>query len=246
MRDPAPHILVVDDDPSVVEALTAALKATYVVHGAATGKEACAILRSHPIAAIILDAILGSEHGLDLVEQFRALSRAPILMLTGHGSEELAVRAFRAGVDDYLRKPVNLKELRATLSKLVQEHGQRLDPVEQARRILVEHPERPHTTASLAREVGLSEGHLRRQFRAAYRKTPRRYLTEVRILRASELLRTTSRGIEEIAHSVGYSSVAVFNRIFKRAFGVTPSKARGLPTPLARPQKRDRFPRKPS
>jgi AraC-like DNA-binding protein len=190
--------------------------------------------------------VLGREHGLDLVEQFRALSRVRIMLLTGHGSEELAIRAFRAGADDYLRKPVNLKELRATLSKLVQEHGQRLDPVEQARRILIEHAERPHTTASLAREVGLSEGHLRRQFRAAYGKTPRRYLTEVRMERASELLRTTSRGIEQVAHAVGYPSVAVFNRIFKRAFGVTPSKARALPAPPARPQKRGRFSRKPS
>lgn len=246
MHRSASHILVVDDDPSVMEALTAALKGTYVVHGAATGKEACAILQRHRVAAIVLDAILGREHGLDLVERFRVLSRAPILMLTGHGSEGLAVRAFRAGVDDYLRKPVNLKELRATLSKLVQQHEQLTDPVEQARRILAEHPERPHTTARLAREVGLSEGHLRRQFRAAYGKTPRRYLTEVRMERAFELLRTTSRGVEQVAHSVGYPSVAVFNRIFKRAFGVTPSKARGLPTPLARPQKRDRFPRKPS
>ena len=246
MRDPAPHILVVDDDPSVVEALTAALKETYVVHGAATGKEACAILRRHRVAAIVLDAVLGREHGLDLIESIRAHSRAPILMLTGHGSEELAVRAFRAGVADYLRKPVNLNELWATLSRHVPEHEEPLNPVEQARRILVEYPERQHTTASLAREVGVSEGHLRRQFRTAYRKTPRRYLTEVRMQRALELLRTTSHGIEQVAHTVGYASVAVFNRIFKRAFGVTPSQARALPTPPTRPQKRDRLRRKPS
>lgn len=98
MHRSASHILVVDDDPSVIEALTVALKGTYVVHGAATGKEAYLLLRRHPIASIILDAVLSREHGLDLVEPFRALSRAPIPMLTGHGSEELAVRAFRAGV----------------------------------------------------------------------------------------------------------------------------------------------------
>jgi len=246
MRAPAPHLLVVDDDPSVVEALTAALKATYIVHGAATGKEACALLRRHRVAAIILDAVLGEEHGLDLIEPLRKLSAAPILILTGHSTEDLAIRAVRARVDDYLRKPVNLKELKAALNRLVEEHGEPLNPVEQARRILAEHPEGPHTTARLAREVGLSQGHLRRQIRAAYGKTPRRYLTEVRMERAFELLRTTPRGIEQVAHSVGYPSVAVFNRMFKRAFGVTPSKARGLPIPLARPQKRDRFPRKPS
>ena len=136
MREPAPQVLIVDDDPAVVEALTAALNGTYIVHGAATGEEAYAILRGHPIAAIILDAVLGREHGLDLIERFRAVSRAPIIMLTGHGSEELAVRAFRAGVVDYLRKPVRVKELRATLSKWLRQHEERPDPVEQGRHIL--------------------------------------------------------------------------------------------------------------
>jgi len=226
MRDSAPHILVVDDDPAVIEALTAALKATYVVHGAATGKEACAILRAQPIAAIIPDATLGEEHGLDLVERFRVLSRAPILMLTGHGSEELAIRALRAKVDDYLRKPVNLKALRATLSRWVQEHGPLADPVARARRILVEDPERPHSTASLAKDVGLSERHFRRQFRAAYGKTVRRYLTEVRMQRAAALLRETRLGIEQVAHTVGYPSIKNFARSFRRAYGLTPSEFR--------------------
>jgi DNA-binding response OmpR family regulator len=110
---------VVDDDPSIHEALTAALGHLYVVHAAATGAEACAILGSQPIAAIILDAILRDEHGLDLVEQFRALAPLPILLLTGHSSEDLAIRALRAKVDDYLKKPPALTELYAALGRLV-------------------------------------------------------------------------------------------------------------------------------
>ena len=53
MRDPLPHVLVVDDDASIREALGAALGHAYTVHAAATGDEACAVLRRHPIAAII-------------------------------------------------------------------------------------------------------------------------------------------------------------------------------------------------
>ena len=40
MREPAPHILIVDDEPSVIEALTAVVKGRYAAHGAATGKAA--------------------------------------------------------------------------------------------------------------------------------------------------------------------------------------------------------------
>ena len=91
------HVLVVDDDPSLREALEAALASEYIVHTAATGDEACALLSAHPVSAIILDAILKKEYGLDLVERFRALSPAPIALLTGHGSEKLAMGQRRYG-----------------------------------------------------------------------------------------------------------------------------------------------------
>ncbi len=50
----APHILIIDDEPAIREALATALKGTYVVHSASTGKEACALLRRHPVAAIMV------------------------------------------------------------------------------------------------------------------------------------------------------------------------------------------------
>jgi DNA-binding response OmpR family regulator len=102
---------VVDDDASIREALRAALADGYTVHVAASGAEACDMLRAHPVAAIILDAVLRGEHGLDLVERFRKLSPAPIVILTGHGTEELAVRALRVHVAEYLKKPVSVAEL---------------------------------------------------------------------------------------------------------------------------------------
>jgi DNA-binding response OmpR family regulator len=129
MRDSAPHILIVDDDPSIIEGLTVALTGPYVVHGAATGEEACAILQGHPVAAVILDAVLGHEHGLDLIERFRAISPAPILLLTGYGSEELVVLALRARVTDYLRKPIKLSELQQAIARVLNEHGGTPDPV---------------------------------------------------------------------------------------------------------------------
>ena len=226
MRDPLPHVLVVDDDPSIREALGAALGHAYAVHAAATGDEACAVLRRHQIAVIILDVVLGREQGLDLVERFRARSPAPILVLTGHGSEAVAARALRVKASEYLKKPVNLVELRAALTRLTATAEPATDPVERARALITEEPGRAHTTESLARQVGLSERHLRRRFFETYAKTPRRYLAEVRLERAAELLRSTSLGIEQIALRVGYPSGIRFTRVFKRSFGSTPSAFR--------------------
>jgi YesN/AraC family two-component response regulator len=218
-----PHILIVDDEPGIRESLTAALTGAYVVHATGTGNGACSLLKRHPVAAIVLDEVLGEEHGLDLIQKLRALSSAPILILTGHGSEELAARALRARVSDYLKKPVSLAEIRGALARLTRQGEPPEDAAARARRTLTEFLDREHTTESLAKEIGLSERHLRRQFSEVYGKTPRRYLTEVRMQRAADLLRTTRLGVEQIAQAVGYARMTTFDRIFKRAFHLTPS-----------------------
>ena len=70
MPDESPHILVVDDEPIMLEWIAAALDGFYVIHSAAAGAVACEVLRRHHIAGVILDAMLGTERGLDLVPQF--------------------------------------------------------------------------------------------------------------------------------------------------------------------------------
>jgi YesN/AraC family two-component response regulator len=207
MRDPVPHLLVVDDDPAVIEPLTAALKGNYTVHGAATGNEACAILQAQPIAAIILDAVLGEEHGLDLVARFRSLSPARIVILTGHSSEELAIRAVWANVDGYLKKPPSVPDLYAALGRVIPRQEWPADLAAQGRQYLDDHLATKFCPTEFAAKFGVSESYLRRSFRQAYGKTPRRYLTEVRMRQAATLLRTTTRAVEQIAQDVGYPNV---------------------------------------
>jgi YesN/AraC family two-component response regulator len=221
-----PQILVLDDELSMREALAMALAGSYVVHTAATGNEACAILQDHPVAGIVLDAILGDEHGLDLVERFRTLSHAPILLLTGHGTEELAIRALRAQVSEYLKKPVNLHELHAAVTRLLSGGRVLPDPMVHVHLHLAEDPDRQFTAGGLARHVGLSERQFRRRFRAVYGTTPARYLSDLRLEQAAELLRTTRLGIKQIAVEVGCPNVAWFAKLFKRAYGVPPSDFR--------------------
>jgi len=231
----APHLLVVDDDPSVREALEAALHSAYVVHSAATGTHACTLLSRHPVAAIILDAILGDEHGLDFLDRFRVLSPVPILLLTGYSTEELAIRAVWAGVNGYLRKPPNLPALRAAVARLVAPSLWLGDPVERARQHLDQHLEKALDLADLAHQLGLSESHLRRRFCAVYGMTPHRYLTEARLRRAAELLRTSGQPITEIARRVGIADPRRFRQLFKACFGCSSSAYRPRP-PLRTPR----------
>jgi YesN/AraC family two-component response regulator len=217
-----PHLLVVDDEACIREALTAALGATYVVHAAASGGEACALLTAHPIAGLILDVQLGDEHGLDLIPRFRTLSDAPILVLTGHSTEDLAIQAVDAQVAKYLKKPINLAELLVAIHRLVPQTDSATDLAERARHYLDAHLATHLRVADLARQLGASAMHLHRCFRAVTGKTPGRYLTEVRMQYAARLLRTTPLGIERIATATGYPSSTSFGRLFRRWFGMAP------------------------
>jgi AraC-like DNA-binding protein len=216
----------VDDDPCVREALSAALSDSYVVHTAATGADACDLLGRWPVLAIVLDAVLEQEDGLELIARFRALSPAAIIILTGHGSEQLAARAVRAHADDYLKKPVDFRELREAVARLAPPGR-----VDAARHLLDACPRGEIAPYTLAAEVGVSERHLRRQFRLAQGMTPRRYQIEIRLRRAAELLRTTDLTVEEIAALSGYTDVRRFRRHFRAWAGQTPSVYRQPVTP---------------
>jgi|WetSurMetagenome_2_1015567.scaffolds.fasta_scaffold53325_3 YesN/AraC family two-component response regulator len=221
-----PAILVVDDDPGIREALTLALADRYVVHTAVCGAEAVAILRAHPIALIVLDVVLHDEHGLDLIAPFRRVSPARILVLTGQGSEAVAAQALWAKADGYLPKPLTLPTLRAAVERLVAPAAPPPDLATRARQRLETDPAKPFHAEGFARELGVSEPHLRWIFRQAHGKTPHQYLRDVRLARAATLLRTSHLGVEGIASEVGYPDVTWFSKLFKRAFGVTPAAFR--------------------
>jgi transcriptional regulator GlxA family with amidase domain len=100
----------------------------------------------------------------------------------------------------------------------------------------------PLDVDALARGVGMSAGHLSRQFRRAYGETPYAYLMTRRIERAMALLRQGDRSVTEVCFAVGCSSLGTFSTRFTELVGVPPSVYRreaaratdGLPTCVAR------------
>jgi AraC-like DNA-binding protein len=85
---------------------------------------------------------------------------------------------------------------------------------------------------ALARLVHLSPDHLIRTFRAVFGETPHRYLQRRRIERAMFLLRTTGMRVTEVCHTVGFTSLGTFSRLFAAVVGQPPSQfARRGPLP---------------
>ncbi len=107
-------ILVVDDDVLVADFIARFLlpKIGYRAITACTGAQALETLDRQNISLILLDLELPDMSGLDLLHRLVADGRRiPTIMVTGHGSEKIAVEAFRLGVQDYLEKPVDEQAL---------------------------------------------------------------------------------------------------------------------------------------
>ena len=118
------RVVVVEDDPSVAELVTLYLKnAGFVVEHAATAAEARdAFARGAP-ACVILDLGLPDADGLDLFAELRRKHDTPVLALTARADDAQKVGGLDAGLDDYLTKPFNPRELVARVQAIMRRAG---------------------------------------------------------------------------------------------------------------------------
>jgi len=109
-------VLVVDDDPALVRALTINLRARgYDVHAAATGAGALQLAAAHPPDAVVLDLGLPDLDGSEVIAGLRGWTHVPILVLSAREQSGAKVAALDAGADDYVVKPFGMDELLARL-----------------------------------------------------------------------------------------------------------------------------------
>jgi len=111
---PSPRILVVDDEPDIIELLELTLaRMGMEVSSATCIHDAKALLQSHSFQLCLTDMRLPDGNGLELVKYIsQHFVDVPTAVITAYGTTENAVAALKAGAFDYLPKPVSLKQLR--------------------------------------------------------------------------------------------------------------------------------------
>lgn len=110
------RILIVDDDPQIQIMLRIGLEsAGYETRPAMTGREAVQLAASIAPDAILLDLGLPDRDGKDALQDIRAFSQVPIIILSARDREAEKVAALDLGADDYLEKPFGISELQARL-----------------------------------------------------------------------------------------------------------------------------------
>jgi DNA-binding response OmpR family regulator len=108
-------LLVVDDDPNVIEILTECLRSKgYETESAADGDEALAKYDRFRPDLVVLDVSLPKKDGFEVCDTIRARDvhrDVPVIMISADSIQESMVRGLRAGAQDYLKKPFSLKEM---------------------------------------------------------------------------------------------------------------------------------------
>ena len=118
-------ILVIDDEPNILNLVTAYLEAeNYTVHTAADGPTGLDLAQTLNPDLIVLDIMLPGLDGLDLLQQIRRDSDVYVMMLTAKSEETDKVIGLSLGADDYLTKPFSPRELVARIKAALRRYGQ--------------------------------------------------------------------------------------------------------------------------
>ena len=113
-------ILIVDDDPHISEALKLYLeKEGYEICNAYDGAEALNMFKSIGPDLVLLDIMMPVKDGWQVCREIREISSKPIIMLTAKGEVFDKVLGLELGADDFLAKPVDMKELSARIKAVL-------------------------------------------------------------------------------------------------------------------------------
>jgi two-component system OmpR family response regulator len=176
------RVLVVDDEPSIVDAVATSLRYEgFEVDEAVTGRAALAAAQEHAPDLIVLDVMLPDLDGLEVTRRLREDGiRVPILFLTARDEVEDKVAGLTVGADDYVTKPFSLAEVVARVRAILRRAGGTTDDSARLQFADVEMDEDSHEVwrAGEAIQLTATEFSLLRFFLL----NPRRVLSKAQIL----------------------------------------------------------------
>src|SRR5208337_4893219 len=118
-----PKILIVDDEEGIRESLASILRdERYSVDAVASGEEALALVAKSEFQVVLLDIWLPGIDGMEALTRIQDLPQPPaVIMISGHGSIETAVRATKLGAFDFIEKPLSLEKVNVLVRNALQQ-----------------------------------------------------------------------------------------------------------------------------
>jgi len=135
--DPPAEVLIIDNDQPHAETVAESLRRVgFRCRVAVSGKEGARIIEESPFDVVITDLVMNDIDGLGILERSKAdQPDAEVILMTGHGTVPSAVEAMRRGAFNYLLKPLDIAQLRASAEKAVESARLRRANLELKRRL---------------------------------------------------------------------------------------------------------------
>ncbi|MEZ4934603.1 MAG: ATP-binding protein [Saprospiraceae bacterium] len=245
-------LLIIEDNRDVTAYLVSILENDYQIETAEDGQAGIEKALETIPDIIISDVMMPRKDGFEVCRALKLderTSHIPIVLLTAKADDEAKITGLKTGADAYLMKPFNREELFVRLEKLIELRNQLQKKYAQA------DPPDPQPSATeptlddlfmqkfkqaiekkmelsdlgvddLCEELSISRTQLFRKAKALTGESPVRFIQQMRLRKAKELLRTTELNVSEIAYEVGFTDPAYFSRAFNKEFGMSPSTIR--------------------
>jgi len=247
-------ILLIEDNPDVMEYLASCLDEHYQLAFAYNGRVGIETALELIPDLIISDVMMPEKDGLevcDFLKNDQRTSHIPIILLTAKVTLDDRLAGLRRGADVYLNKPFHEEELLVWIEQLIARQ-QRLklryanlgiDPkatpaesqpealvlednfVSRLKNILEENYQNPEFSVDdIILKMGMSRAQLYRKLKSLTGKTVSAHLNTIRLEKSKILLKQGNLNISEVAYQVGYNDPKYFGRLFVEAFGQTPGE----------------------
>lgn len=245
-------ILVVEDNVDMRTYIRDFLKETYNVVTAGDGDEAWKCIRISIPDLIVSDIMMPYKDGFALCSEIKndaEYCHLPVILLTAKSDVENQIHGLQIGADAYIKKPFepafflatihNLLENRLRVQHVLRERTSDSSteaisdlPINNHDRVFLEKlyklvdthlGDEQFNVTSIAIELHMSRSSLFSKLKVLTGESPRTFLTNYRLNRAMELLKTHEYNVSEVAYRVGFDSLNGLSRAFKNKFGVSPS-----------------------
>lgn len=246
-------LILVEDDASIREYVSAELSRDFKVHEFIDGQKAWDYVVAHPnkVDLIISDIMMPVMDGLTLCQKVKSnfnTNHIPILLMTALGSDADRIVGMTNGADAYISKPFNIDVLESTAVGLLKNRqllqgrfqGEKIQQAE-TEKIEIESPDEQFmkrvmkvinenidnedlSVEMVADKVGVSRVHFYRKMKDLTGQGPREYMKYVRLKEAARLLATKKMDITGVSIACGFKTISTFSASFKQLYGLTPTE----------------------
>jgi signal transduction histidine kinase/DNA-binding response OmpR family regulator len=252
-----PQLLVIEDNPEVIQYLCLILGEKFRILTAGNGDDGIQQALEHIPDLIISDVMMPGKDGFEVCRAIKKDFRTchiPVVLLSARADRASRIAGLGQGADAYMTKPFNKKELLLCLhNQLIQREKLRIKYSGQAgeheheptsgynelflknlRKVLEEkYSDDSFGIEELCDALSISRVQLHRKLIALTGQSASHFIRTFRLVKAKEMLMTTSKSVSEIAYETGFSDANYFSRVFSQEFGKPPSALRrGHETPV--------------